>query len=177
MRLSHCTTPPHARRAMRRRALAVIAALSLVGAGVAAASHVPTVDPASVPVGFLAAHSHVPDVPEKPFRRISRARGGMDVFLQHVRLTAGTATAWHTHPGPAVVTVASGTLTFEDACLRRTYPAGTGFVDEGFGHVHRAVAGADGADFYVTYLLPHGTPSQLIPTDPPSSCRHGHHHD
>ena len=162
---------------MRRRALAVIAAFSLVGAGVAAASHVSTVDPASVPAGFLAAHSHVLDVPGQPFRRISRARGGIDVFLQHVRLAAGTATAWHTHPGPAVVTVASGSLTFEDACLRRTYPAGTGFVDEGFGHVHRAVAGPDGADFYVTYLLPHGAPNQLIPTDPPSSCRHGDHDD
>jgi quercetin dioxygenase-like cupin family protein len=116
-------------------------------------------------------------VPGKPLRRISRAAGGIDVFLQHVRLAAGAPTAWHTHPGPAVVTVASGSLTYEDACLRRAYPAGTGFVDEGFGHVHRAVAGPDGADFYVTYLLPHGTPNQLIPTDPPSSCRHRDHHD
>jgi hypothetical protein len=161
---------------MRRRSLVVLAALSLVGAGIAAASHVPTLDPGSVPVGFFTAHNHVPDVPGKPLRRISRARGGMDVFLQHVRLSASTATAWHTHAGPAVVTVAGGSLTYEDACLRRIYPAGTGFVDEGFGHVHRAVAGPDGADFYVTYLLPHGTPNQLIPTDPPSSCPHGGHH-
>jgi hypothetical protein len=134
------------------------------------------VDPASVPVGFFAAHNHVPDVPAKPLRRVSRAPGGMDVFLQHVRLPAGTATGWPTPAGPAVVTVASGSLTYEDACLRRTYPAGMGFVDEGFGHVHRAVAGPDGADFYVTYLLPHGTPNQLIPTDPPSSCRQRSHH-
>jgi len=176
MRLSHRTTPRHAGRAIRLRSLAVVAALALVGAGVAAASHVPTLDPASVPVGFFAAHNHVSDVPGKPLRRVSRARGGMDVFLQHVRLPAGTVTAWHTHPGPAVVTVASGSLTYEDACLRRPYPAGTGFVDEGFGHVHQAVAGPDGADFYLTYLLPHGTPNQLIATDPPSSCRHGRPH-
>jgi quercetin dioxygenase-like cupin family protein len=161
---------------MRLRPLAAVAGVSLVAAGVAAASHVIPVDPNTVEVGFFTAHNHVADVPGKPFHRISRAPGGMDVFLQHVRLPAGVPTAWHTHPGPAVVTVASGLLIYEDACTRLNYPAGTGFVDEGFGHVHRAVAGPDGADFYVTYLLPHGAPSQLIPADPPSMCRHGGHH-
>jgi quercetin dioxygenase-like cupin family protein len=161
---------------MRLRTLATVAVVPVAAAGVAAASHVIPLDPKTVEVGFFTAHNHVADVPAKPFQRVSRALGGMDVFLQHVRLPAGAPTPWHTHPGPAVVTVAGGSLTYEDACRRRNHPAGTGFVDEGFGHVHRAVAGPDGADFYVTYLLPHGAESQLIPTDPPSSCRRGGHH-
>lgn len=156
---------------------AVAAAVSLGGAGVAVATHVPQVDPGTVPTGFLATHNQVADVPREPLRRIARARDGMDVFVQHVRLTAGTDTGWHTHPGPAIVTVVKGALTYEDACRRQTYgPAGpgqpgTGFVDSGFGHVHHAIAGPEGADFYVTYLLPHGSTQHLIPSQPPGPCR------
>ena len=163
---------------MRLRSLAAAAALVLLGgAGVALADHVTEVDPATVPPGFLAAHNHVADVPRKPLRQIARAEGGIDAFVQHVRLTAGTPTPWHTHPGPAIVTVVRGELTYEDACKRVVYRQGTGFVDSGFGHVHRAIAGATGADFYVTYLLPHGSPNQLIPAEQPSTCHHEHEHD
>jgi hypothetical protein len=169
---------------MRRRSIAGAATIvSLAAAGVAVATHVPQVDPGTVPTGFLATHNHVADVPGKPLRRIARARDGMDVSVQHVRLTAGTDTGWHTHPGPAIVTVVKGALTYEDACTRVTYgPAGpdepgTGFVDSGFGHVHHAIAGPQGADFYVTYLLPHGSQQQAIPMPPPGPCDDGHHGD
>jgi hypothetical protein len=162
---------------MRLRSLAAVAALSgLCTVGVAGASHVTQVDPALVPTGFLAAHNHVAEVPSKPLRRIARAPGGMDVFVQHVRLPAGTDTGWHTHPGPAIVTVVGGALTYEDACTRATYGPGTGFVDRGFGHVHHAIAGQEGADFYVTYLLPHGSEQHFIPAEAPGRCR-GHAHD
>jgi hypothetical protein len=156
---------------------AAVAVVSLGAAGVAVATHVPQVDPATVPTGFLATHNQVADVPRAPLRRIARVRGGMDVHVQHVRLAPGTDTGWHTHPGPAIVTVVSGALTYEDACKRATYgPAGpaqpgSGFVDAGFGHVHHAIAGPEGADFYVTYLLPHGSPTHVIPTQPPGRCR------
>ncbi len=101
---------------MRLRSGAAGAAFaSLSAAGVAVATHVPQVDPGIVPTGFLATHNHVADVPGKPLRRIARARDGMDVFVQHVRLAAGTDTGWHTHPGPAIVTVVAGALTYEDA--------------------------------------------------------------
>jgi quercetin dioxygenase-like cupin family protein len=85
-----------------------------VGVGGAVASHVTTVDPATVPPGYLAGHF---------------------VFGPNA------ATAWHTHPGPAIVTVVSGTFSYQDApaskCRTRTYTAGQGFFDPGFGHVHR----------------------------------------
>jgi hypothetical protein len=169
---------------MRLRSVAAAAAVVSVGAaGVAVATHVPQVDPGTVPTGFLATHNHVAEVPGKPLRRIVRERGGMDVFVQHVRLTPGTDTGWHTHPGPAIVTVVAGALTYEDACTRATYgPAGpgqpgTGFVDSGFGHVHHAIAGPQGADFYVTYLLPHGSPQHVIAAQPPGACHDRHHDD
>jgi hypothetical protein len=167
---------------MRLRSVAVLAVTGALGAaGAAIATHVPQVDPGTVPTGFLAAHNHIADVPRQPLRRIARAPEGIDVFVQHVRLTAGTDTGWHTHPGPALVTVVAGALTYDDGCTRVTYgPAGpgqpgTGFVDSGFGHVHHAIAGPQGAEFYVTYLLPHGSPTHVIPAEPPAACQSGHH--
>jgi quercetin dioxygenase-like cupin family protein len=155
---------------MRLRLLAAVAAAVLGGVSVAIAAHVPQVDPATVPTGFLATHNNAADVPQGSLRRIARARGGIDTFVQHVRLTAGADTGWHTHPGPGVVSVVGGALTYEDSCIRATYGPGTGFVDQGFGHVHHAIAGPEGADFYVTLLAPHGSPSQTIATEPPGAC-------
>ena len=150
--------------------LAVVAALA--GGAAALASHVTQVDPAQVPTGFLAAHNSIRDVPVGPFRRAVKRNGG-DFFVQHVRLGANAPTGWHTHPGPAFVTVVKGSLVYEDACRRATYVPGQGFVDRGFGHVHRAIAGADGVDFYVVYVLPPGSETHVTPTDPPGECRRG----
>jgi quercetin dioxygenase-like cupin family protein len=157
---------------MRLRSFVPIAALAAFSAvGVAGASHVPQLDPGSVPVGFLVTHNHVADVPSEPLRRIADAPGGADVFVQHFQVPANTALPFHTHPGPVIVTVVSGALTYEDACITVTYEAGSGFVDEGFGHVHRAIAGPEGAHFYATYLLPHGSPSHVTPVpEGPGPC-------
>ena len=52
----------------------------------------------------------------------------------------GGYSGWHTHPGPSVVVVKSGTATVYDGddptCTPEIYPAGTAFVDPGDGHVH-----------------------------------------
>jgi quercetin dioxygenase-like cupin family protein len=159
---------------MNSRWIAFAAAASvLVAAGAAVASHVTEVDPATVPTGFLAAHNSIDDVPVAALARAVEP-DGTDVFVQHVRLDANAPTGWHTHPGPALVTVVKGSLTYEDAkantCERVTYTAGSGFVDRGFGHVHRAVAGAGGVDFYVVYLLPPGTATHVIPASAPAEC-------
>lgn len=77
-------------------------------------------------------------------------------------------------PQRALVTVVTGSLTYEageqNRCVRVTYGAGEGFVDRGFGHVHRAIAGAEGVDFYVVYLLPPGTPLHVTPASAPEEC-------
>jgi len=159
---------------MHVKRLAVTAAVVVaVAAGAASATHVPIVDPATVPTGFLAAHNSIDDVPISAIARAA-ASGGADAFVQHVRLPSGASTGWHTHPGPAIVTVVRGSLTYEDGaqnrCRQIPYAAGEGFVDRGFGHVHRAVAGSTGVDFYVTYLLPPGTPTHVIPESAPPQC-------
>ena len=152
-------------------ALAAIAVLAFAGG--ALANHVTQIDPATVPTGFLAAHNAVRDVPVSALAR-AVTPNGTDVLIQHVRLGPNVPTGWHTHPGPAIVDVVKGSITYEQAqanrCVDATYTAGEGFVDRGFGHVHRAIAGADGVDFYVTYLLPPGSATHVIPASAPSEC-------
>lgn len=159
---------------MRAKSLRVFAAIAVLGtAGAAAAGHVTQVDPATVPTGMLAAHNSIEKV---PVRALARAvtPDGADLFVQHVRLDPNAATGWHTHPGPALVTVVAGSLTYEDsaasACRQAVYTAGEGFVDRGFGHVHRAIAGPDGVDFYVTYVLPRGSATHVIAASAPEAC-------
>jgi quercetin dioxygenase-like cupin family protein len=156
-----------------RRTLAVAGVLSVGGAGAALAAHVTQVDPATVPTGFLAAHNKVEGVRISSLARAVKHRRA-DVFIQHARLAPNEATGWHTHPGPVFVEVVRGSVTYEDSahgdCRRVTYDAGEGFFDRGFGHVHRAIAGPDGADFYPVYVLPAGSENHLIPAPAPPEC-------
>jgi quercetin dioxygenase-like cupin family protein len=158
---------------MLKRTLAVAGVLSVGGAGAALASHVTQVDPATVPTGFLAAHSKVEGIRISSLARAVE-HGRADVFIQHVRLGANEATGWHTHPGPVLVEVVRGSVIFEEAahgeCRQTTYVAGDGFFDPGFGHVHRAIAGSVGADFYPVFVLPPGSESHLIPAPAPEEC-------
>lgn len=159
--------------------MALVSAAAAVGAGgVGLANHVSVVDPATVPTGFLSAHVDVRQMQVSSFARAVK-RHRSDVFVQHARLAANEATPFHTHPGPAIVTVVRGALTYEDAegrhCRRTTYVAGKGFMGRGFGHVHRAVAGLEGAhvstDVDVVRRPEVVTPAQMPAGDPAASTR------
>ena len=160
----------------RTRILAIVGVATVCGAGAAFAAHVTEVDPAAVPTGFLAAHNQVENIRISSLARAVE-RGEADVFVQHARLGANEATGWHTHPGGVFVEVVGGSLTYEDAargkCRRVTYEAGEGFFDPGFGHVHRAIAGPSGADFYPVYVLPPGSAAHIIPGTAPEECTAG----
>jgi len=153
--------------------LPAAAAAMTLGVGGAVASHAPQIDPTTVPVGLLASHNSVSSFKIAPFARAVKHHRA-DVFVQHVQLAPNSALPWHTHPGPAIVTVVRGSLGYQRAhhhqCVTTWYAAGTGFVDPGFGHVHRAISQADGFDAYVTFVTPTGTPNQTIPTAPPGAC-------
>jgi hypothetical protein len=158
----------------RTRMLVIAALVTVCGAAAAFAAHVAQVDPATVPTGFLAAHNKVEGIRQSSVAR-AVDRGRADVFIQHVSLRPGEATPWHTHPGPVFVEVVKGSLTYEAAehgeCPLPTYEAGEGFFDRGFGHVHRVVAGSQGAELYPVYVLPPGSANQIIlvpaPEEPP----------
>jgi hypothetical protein len=153
--------------------LAAAAAAVGISAGAAMATHAPEIDPATVPTGFFVAHSRVADVPVDAIARAVKPNGA-DVFVQHLSLSPNQVSAWHTHPGPVIVTIRRGSLTYQHAahneCHDEPYPAGTGFVDPGSGHVHRVIAGPEGTDLYATFLLPPGSENHLIPMPAPEEC-------
>jgi quercetin dioxygenase-like cupin family protein len=160
---------------MRMKWLLPAAAAALaIGVSGAVANHVTEIDPTTVPVGFLAAHNDVANMRINSFARVIK-RHRADVFIQHFQFGPNAATGWHTHPGPAIVTVVRGSFSYQDAhgkkrCRTKTYTAGHGFFDPGFGHVHRGIAGASGAHLYVVFLVPSGAPTQTIPKSPPAAC-------
>jgi quercetin dioxygenase-like cupin family protein len=156
----------------RTRLFLAVGVATLCGTGVALATHVPQVDPATVPTGFLATHNQVENIRISSLARAVDDRRA-DVFVQHIRFSAGQDTGWHSHPGPVFVEVVGGSLIYQDTthgCEQVTYSAGEGFFDRGFGHVHHAVAGPNGADFYAVYVLPPGSATHVTPAPVPEEC-------
>jgi quercetin dioxygenase-like cupin family protein len=126
------------------------------------------VDPATVPLGFLARGTHIDDAQVSSFARAIKQSGGSTVVIQHSRFSDGQETNWHTHPGPVIVLIVKGELDYiDDRCEVTRYPEGTGFVDRGFGNVHNARA-VGTTEFYAVYYLPDN--ATLIRQDATPAC-------
>ncbi len=94
------------------------------------------------------------------------------MVMARITIQPGGALPWHTHPGPALVTVVAGELTLVDGddCAVRSYGVGAAFMDPGQGHVHVGLnAGNIEMALYVTYLdVPIGGSPLMIAATPPS---------
>ncbi len=100
----------------------------------------------------------------------------LDTVVQQIVIGPGGNFGWHSHPGPVVVVVKSGELTFYDgddpSCTPRTYVAGQVFVDRGQGHVHfaRNLSASKNLELWATYFdVPPGLP-QRIDAPNPGNC-------
>jgi len=87
----------------------------------------------------------------------------------------GARFPWHTHYGPVVVNIISGSLTYvvgmrhgnATMCEEKPYSAGQAFVDPGHGHVHSAYnPGTEPTVFVATFFEAPETGALLIPADP-----------
>ncbi len=81
----------------------------------------------------------------------------------------GARFPWHTHYGPVIVNIISGSLTYVAAgtCDEETYSPGQAFVDSGHGHVHSAYnPGTEPTVFIATFFEAPETGPLLIPADP-----------
>jgi quercetin dioxygenase-like cupin family protein len=81
----------------------------------------------------------------------------------------GAQFPWHSHRGPVIVNLISGSLTYLPAgtCHERTYSAGQSFVDPGHGHVHTAFNPGPGVTtFIATFFEAPAEGPLLIPADP-----------
>jgi hypothetical protein len=92
-----------------------------------------------------------------------------DVHLQEVRFAPGDSSGWHHHPGFAIVTVKSGTLTlYTKRCKPMPVGAGQSDVESGRFTLARN-EGTVEAVVYVTFVVPHGS-ERIIPTSAPKRC-------
>ena len=95
--------------------------------------------------------------------------------VQRITIVPGGQTGWHTHPGPVIVIVAAGTLTFygddDPTCTGRVYTAGQSFIDRGQGHVHIGRnEGSQNLELWSLYLdVPPGA-SNRIDAPAPGNC-------
>jgi hypothetical protein len=86
----------------------------------------------------------------------------IDVATQIVTFPPGAFSGWHSHPGPVLFTVRTGTLTVyegnDPTCSPISFPAGTGAVEAGSStHIHMVRNETNSvAEAVVTYLVPVG---------------------
>ena len=89
---------------------------------------------------------------------VINAPDARQTVVQEIVIAPGGHTGWHSHPGPVVVLIKSGTMSFYDGddptCTVRTYTAGQAFVDKGQGHVHiaRNESTTDNLEIWATYF-------------------------
>jgi quercetin dioxygenase-like cupin family protein len=104
---------------------------------------------------------------------VESQRTSADFALAKVVIEPGGTTGWHHHPGVALVSVNSGSVTeYDKNCNKSVIKAGEGFFEtKGEVHVVRN-RGKANAVLYVTFIAPTKTPADgLVLLDPkPKGC-------
>jgi quercetin dioxygenase-like cupin family protein len=100
-------------------------------------------------------------------------KGESDIWMLENRIAPGGSFGWHSHPGPSLVMVKTGTLTLyhadDQSCTSEVVAAGSGFVDDG-GDTHLVRnEGSIDTVVYVTSLVPRGA-ARRIDEPQPSAC-------
>jgi quercetin dioxygenase-like cupin family protein len=168
-------------KAHRTRILAAIAAIgALVAAAmvVVPATATPSKDVTTTILAkslfdqiHLRAHAHTAD----HWKAQVKTHGLSDVYVVDNKFAPGGTSGWHSHPGPSLIPVVSGTVTNyegdDPSCTPHTYTAGAGFVDPGGGHVHllRNETGAP-AETIAVQLLPTGADRRIDVDPAPGNC-------
>ena len=102
-----------------------------------------------------------------------RSTPSIDVVVQKHDFAPGGTTGWHSHPGPILITVTQGQLTFyernDPSCSPHVVSAGQGYVDTGAGHFGRNETGQPAQDVVVA-LAPVGGAFRTELTAPGPYC-------
>ena len=139
---------------------------------------------ATPPVGFIvneilasafagdSVYQHVqinknPDGSVTPWQLGLQVQGDTDYYSQHLVLSAGGYSGWHSHPGLLIGGVKSGQVDFYDAnCNRRTIGPGQVYTENDKVHAIINTGGVD-ADLYISYLIKHGQSRRRDEAAPP----------
>jgi quercetin dioxygenase-like cupin family protein len=102
-----------------------------------------------------------------------RTKGATDVSVVENRVAPGGTFGWHSHPGPSLIIVKAGTITFyradDPTCSPDVYSAGDALFDTG-NAVHVGInEGTVDVVVIVTRFVPDGAPTR-IDQYAPASC-------
>jgi len=93
-----------------------------------------------------------------------KTKGSSHVFVARIQIAPGGRGGWHSHPGPSIISVVSGTATFyqaDDPNTPHVYLAGSGFVeDANLVHDVRNEGDAD-LELVVLQIVPVGAPRRI----------------
>jgi quercetin dioxygenase-like cupin family protein len=101
-----------------------------------------------------------------------KTKGASDLYVLQNTIAPGGTFGWHSHPGPSLVIVKSGTATFyladDPTCTPKLVEAGQAFVDDGHDtHVVRN-EGSDDLVTVVVSLVPAGFQRRIDQPAPPN---------
>lgn len=154
----------------------VLRAAMVVTFGGAVAGVALATPPSGVLSGTVVARGSFQDPVDIKFKldggsnEVIHVKGAGETVVQEIVLAPNGSTGWHSHPGPVVVVIKSGTMTFyDDTCVVRTYTAGQAFVDSGQGHVHiaRNLDQTQNLTLWATYFdVPPGGAFRINANDP-----------
>ena len=133
-------------KVLRRRILAAIAAVGALVAAALLMLPAQATPPSGVMTSTIAVGRFTvidakakTDIDPGPATEFWKARiktkGTSDLHVLQNTIAPGGTFGWHSHPGPSLVIVKSGTATFylasDPTCTPNVVPAGSGFVDQG----------------------------------------------
>jgi len=185
MKTPYLTKPIH-RPPLRRAllliapALVIIAALTPVPARATPQSGVTSVTIASGTFPDIDVYAKT-DINPGPATDFWKARidtkGASHLYILQNTVVPGGTFGWHSHTGPSLVIVVSGTATEyegnDTACTPYLHPAGSTFVDAGeaSGHLVRNDSTTDNLVVIVVRLIPEAlVPTQRIDLPNPGYC-------
>ena len=103
-----------------------------------------------------------------------KATSNTDIAVSNIVVVPGGTSGWHYHPGPVLVVVKTGAVTFFRAgahgCTHTIYHAGSAFI-EGGGEVGLATNnGSIDATVTATFLVPAGAATRVDQPAPGGNC-------
>jgi quercetin dioxygenase-like cupin family protein len=145
------------------RQLALAAIVAAVSSVAVAAVLTPSSGILPLPGSGVVARASFADQTDIKFKvkregqEVTNVNNAGDTVMQQIIIAPGGYTGWHSHPGPVVVLIKSGQMSFYDGddptCTVRTYSAGQAFIDSGQGHVHIARnEGTENLELWATYF-------------------------
>jgi quercetin dioxygenase-like cupin family protein len=94
-----------------------------------------------------------------------QTKGVSDLYVTRITIVPGGHGGWHSHPGPSIIMVKSGTATFLDDCdnpiAPRVYPAGAAFVEDAECVHIVGNAGDTNLELIVLQIVPKDAPRRI----------------